>query len=35
MLRMAEERSYTAETLSSWVVFQRQRRPDIQPLDFQ
>lgn len=34
MLRMAEERRYTAEMLSRWVVFQRQRRPEIQPLDF-
>ena len=35
MLRMAEDRRYTAETLSRWIVFQRQRRPEIQPLDFE
>jgi len=34
MLRMAEERRYTIEALSRWVIFQRQRRPEIQPLDF-
>jgi integrase len=32
---MAEERQYTTEALSRWVILQRQRRPDIQPLDFQ
>ena len=34
MLRMARERGYITEDVARWVVLQRERRPDIKPLDF-
>jgi integrase len=35
MLRMAHDRGYVQDSLARWVVFQRQRRPEIEPLSFE